>query len=78
MWVPIRRRGPTEPLVVPYIQWDSAPAVPKSLLMTAWWIRRYAQARGKQPSTGTTRIAYENYLTMVPRHQAALSRKETA
>lgn len=76
VWVPIHRAGRMQPHVVPYVQWDGAPAVPKSLLMTAWWIRRYAQAKRKQPPLSTTRLAYENYLTLFTRHEAALKREQ--
>jgi len=75
VWVPIRRSGRMQPHVVPHIQWDRAPAVPKSLLMTAWWIRRYAQAKGTQPPASTTRLAYENYFNLFTRHEAALKRE---
>lgn len=76
MWVPIRRAGRFEPYVVPYVAWDSSPAVAKSLLMTVRWMRRYAQAKGRQSPSETTRLAYEGYLRLFVPHEQALKRKD--
>jgi len=76
VWVPIRRGNQLQAHEVPFVAWDSAPAVAKSLLMTVRWIGHYAKAKGQQPPPETTRLAYESYLRLFVPHEQALKRME--
>lgn len=72
VWVPISHGTKLEAHEVPYIAWDRAPAVAKSLLMTVHWMRQYTQHTGKSAHSSTTRLAYESYLKLFTPHEAAL------